>query len=111
MSIAGASKLLDRAAAAGLLIEITQRRSWRLFLTPDMALAFGYARPKRGRPAKEPPALPVSRYLAMAFDAFDQGIANIDRLLHETAPSYANQTNRSEKRGGGKEWVRQVKNR
>src|SRR3546814_18909315 len=40
MSIAGASKLLDRAAAAGLLIEITQRRSWRLFLTPDMAIAF-----------------------------------------------------------------------
>src|SRR3546814_9779546 len=49
-----------------------------------MAIAVGYARPKRGRPAKEPPALPVSRDLAMAFDAFDQEIANIDRLLSET---------------------------
>lgn len=81
MSTAGASKLLSRAAAAGLLVEITQRRSWRLFLTPDMAIAFGYARPKRGRPAKEPPPLPPSRDLAAVFDTFDQEMARIDRLL------------------------------
>ena len=81
MSIAGASKLLDRAAAAGLLIEITQRRSWRQFLAPDLAVEFGYARPKRGRPAKEPPALPVNRDLAVVFDAFDQEMERIDRLL------------------------------
>lgn len=82
MSIAGASKLLDRAAAAGLLIEITQRRSWRQFLAPDLAVEFGYARPKRGRPAKEPPPLPAaSRDLAEVFDAFDQEMERIDRLL------------------------------
>lgn len=84
MSIAGASKLLDRAAAAGLLIEITQRRSWRQFLAPDLAVEFGYARPKRGRPAKEPPALPVNRDLAVVFDAFDQEMERIDRLLGVT---------------------------
>ena len=88
MSIAGASKLLDRAAAAGLLIEITQRRSWRLFLTPDLAVEFGYARPKRGRPAKEPPPLPANRDLANVFDAFDREMANIDRLLGDSAVQF-----------------------
>ena len=86
MSIAGASKLLTRAAAAGLLVEITQRRSWRLFLTPDMAVEFGYVRPKRGRPAKEPPPLPPSRDLASVFDAFDQEMAAVDRLLGNSTP-------------------------
>lgn len=86
LSIAGASKLLDRAAAAGLLVEITRRRSWRLFLTPDMAIAFGYARPKRGRPASEPPALPPSRDLAAVFDAFDREMERVDRLLGHAAP-------------------------
>ena len=82
MSIAGASKLLDRAAAAGLLVAITQRRSWRQFLAPDLAVEFGYARPKRGRPAKEPPPLPAaSRDLAEVFDSFDQEMERIDRLL------------------------------
>lgn len=86
MSIAGASKLLDRAATAGLLIEITQRRSWRLFLTPDMAVEFGYVRRKRGRPAKEPPPLPASRDLAELFDTFDQEMERIDRLLGNAGP-------------------------
>jgi len=81
LSIAGASKLLARAGATGLLVEITQRRSWRLFLTHDMAIVFGYARPKLGRPTKEPPPLPASRDLSAVFDAFDQDMANIDRLL------------------------------
>lgn len=88
MSIAGASKLLTRAAAAGLLVEITQRRSWRLFLTPDMAIAFGYAQPKRGRPAKEPPALTASRDLAAVFDAFDQEMAAVDELLGHTSATH-----------------------
>ncbi|RIA46395.1 hypothetical protein DFR49_0936 [Hephaestia caeni] len=83
MSIAGASKLLNRAASAGLLIEITARRSWRLFLTPDLAVEFGYARPKQGRPPKEPPPLPPNRDLAEVFDAFDSEMERIDRLLGE----------------------------
>ncbi|WP_022684428.1 MULTISPECIES: hypothetical protein [Sphingomonadales] len=81
MSIAGASKLFERAATAGLLVEITQRRSWRQFLTPDLAADFGYVRPKRGRPAKEPPPLPVDRDLAAVFDAFDTEMAALDNLL------------------------------
>jgi len=81
MSIAGASKLFERAVTAGLLVEITQRRSWRQFLTPDLAADFGYVRPKRGRPAKEPPPLPVDRDLAAVFDAFDNEMAALDNLL------------------------------
>lgn len=81
LSVAGASKLLDRATALGLLVEVTRRRSWRQFLTPDLAIAFGYARPRRGRPAKEPPPLAASRDLTAVFDAFDQEMAALDPLL------------------------------
>lgn len=81
MSVAGASKLLSRGVDCGLLIEITERRTWRVFLAADLAVELGYATPKRGRPSKEAPALPASRDLAGVFDAFDQQMLEIDRLL------------------------------
>ncbi|CCW17379.1 hypothetical protein EBBID32_17180 [Sphingobium indicum BiD32] len=81
MSIAGASKLIERASMAGLLVEITQRRSWRQYLTPDLAADFGYLPAKRGRPVKERPSLPLDRDLASVFDAFDREMAAIDNLL------------------------------
>lgn len=81
LSVAGASKLLERAKEAGLLIEITERRTWRLFLAPDLAADFGYVKPKLGRPSKEPPPLPRDKDLSAAFDAFDSEMAEIDRLL------------------------------
>jgi hypothetical protein len=84
LSVAGASKLLERAQMAGLLTEITQRRSWRLFLTPDLAEEFGFVAPKRGRPPKEAAPLPHDRDLAAVFDAFDEEIAKIDALLART---------------------------
>ncbi|RIA46397.1 hypothetical protein DFR49_0938 [Hephaestia caeni] len=46
MSIDGGGKLLGRTASANLLVEIAQRRSWRLFLAPDIAIAFAYMQPK-----------------------------------------------------------------
>ena len=78
ISVAGASKLLKRAVTAELLIEITQRRSWRLFLPPDLATEFGHVSPKRGRPVKESPPLPASRALANVFDTFDREMAEFD---------------------------------
>lgn len=81
LTVTGASKLLVRAVAADLLVEITQRRSWRLFLPTDLAIEFGYVKASRGRPRAEPPALPPTRGLADAFDAFDAEMAAIDRLL------------------------------
>lgn len=81
LSVAGASKLLERAASAGLVVEITQRRTWRVFLAADLAVTFGYARPQRGRPKSEPPPLPASRDLSDVFDALDDQMAEIDRIL------------------------------
>ncbi len=84
LSVAGASKLLDRAAVADLMVEITQRRSWRLFLVPDLAVEMGFLAAKRGRPRKEPPPPPTSRELADVYDTFDAEMARIDALLAGT---------------------------
>ena len=81
LSVAGASKLLERAAATRLLVEVTTRRSWRIFLARDLASDFGFIARARGRPPKEPPSLPADRDLARVFDAFDEQMAEIDRLL------------------------------
>lgn len=81
LSVAGASKLLERAANIGLLVEIVERRSWRLFLAADLAVAFGFIQPKRGRPRAEPPPLPGDRAIAQVFDDFDHQMAEIDLLL------------------------------
>jgi hypothetical protein len=84
-SVAGASKLLERAKAAGLLVEITERRTWRLFLSPDLAAEFGFVKPKPGRPVKESPPLPASRDLAQVFDTFDQEMERINALLAKSS--------------------------
>ena len=87
MSVAGASKLLARGVDCGLLVEITKRRTWRVFLTTDLAVEFGFAAPKRGRPRNETPPPPASRELAEVFDAFDREMENIDKLLQQRAVS------------------------
>lgn len=81
LSVAGASKLLDRAVAAGLLVEITDRRTWKQFLVPDLAIEFGFASSKRGRPAAAVAPLPPDRSLGALFDSFDDEISKIDQLL------------------------------
>ncbi|MBV1692567.1 hypothetical protein KRR38_34280 [Novosphingobium sp. G106] len=85
LSVAGASKLLERAKAIGLVAEITQRRTWRVFLTPDLATEFGYVAAKKGRPAREAAPLPADRSLAAAFEAFDEEMAKIDEMLGSRA--------------------------
>lgn len=87
MSVAGASKLLGRAVDCGLLVEITQRRTWRVFLSTDLAIEFGFAAPKRGRPRNVGPPPPASRELSEVFDAFDREMENIDKLLQHRAES------------------------
>ena len=78
LSIAGAGKLLARAARLGLLQEISQRDSWKIYVTADLAVRYGFAALKRGRP----PALPASQEpLSNFLKAFDQDVAQIDRLL------------------------------
>ena len=81
LSVAGASKVINRAVSAELLVEITHRKTWRQFLAPDLAVEFGFAQPKRGRPRIAPPAIPVSKDLARVLDAFDREMDDIDRML------------------------------
>lgn len=71
ISLSGAGKLLARAAALGLLIEVSGRGSWRLYLVLDLAVTFGFANPTRGRPRSDPPALPHDRAIADILEAFD----------------------------------------
>ena len=55
LSVAGAGKLLRRAAAHDVVIEISGRDTWRAYATRDIALALGLADAKRGRPQNPPP--------------------------------------------------------
>jgi hypothetical protein len=81
MSVAGASKLLDRARDAGFLFELVSRRNWRTLIAEDVAIELGFKSRPRGRPPAEPPPLPPSRELASVFEEFDKAMADIDRLL------------------------------
>lgn len=84
LSVAGASNLLERVDSAELLIEITQRWSWRLFLAPDLGIEFGDIRPSRGRPRAETPYCTVTRSRCHVRD-LDAEMARIDRLLSDTS--------------------------
>ncbi len=78
MSRAGAGKLLVRAADLGLVRELSGRETWKVFVARDVAKAVGLEPPDRGRPKT------FDRYdhdLAPALTAFDEEMAEIDKLL------------------------------
>ncbi len=93
MSVAGASKLLERAAAANLLVEISDRSTWRQFLSPDLAEQLGFVAPMRGRPTNLPGALPTSKDIASILETFDTEMEAIDHLLQSrgtgSGPNFA----------------------
>ncbi|RVT90322.1 hypothetical protein [Sphingomonas crocodyli] len=74
LSLSGAGKLLERAAALGFVTEISGRGSWRVYMIPDMARRLGLAPMLRGRPAKPPP-LPKRDPLGAQLAAFDAEMA------------------------------------
>lgn len=78
ITIGGAGKLLARAAEAGLVREVRGTQAWKLYLAPDLAVAFGLVAPPRGRPRAEPPPLPDDRALAEILRAFDDEMAAFD---------------------------------
>lgn len=82
LTVTGASKLLERAAGTGLLTEITTRRTWRIFMSVDLAVEFGFAKAPLGRPRVERFLPSPSRNLAAVFDQFDAEMAAIDELLN-----------------------------
>lgn len=55
ITVAGAGKLLRRAAAHDVVTEISGRGTWRAYATHDIAIALSLSRPKRGRPRNPPP--------------------------------------------------------
>ena len=81
LTLAGAGRLLARAASHGLLREVSGRQSWRLYLPPDLAVVFGFVAPPRGRPRSEPPPLPSppppQRDLSEVFAEFDREMAEV----------------------------------
>lgn len=81
LSVAGAGKLLDRAAELDLLIEISGRRSWKIYATRDLAVAFGFRKPVQGRPKREAPYAIFDRALSETLDLFDRAMADVDAKL------------------------------
>ena len=79
LTISGAGKLLARAAADGLVVEISGRQAWRIYLTPDLAAAFGFV----ARPIGRPPAPPAAARLEPVLAQFDLEMAAIDARLAE----------------------------
>lgn len=85
LSVAGAGKLLDRAADLGVLVEITGRRTWKAYVAPDLAVALGLRKAAVGRPRKEAPPPASSSALAGALDAFDRDMADIEARFGKVA--------------------------
>jgi hypothetical protein len=81
LSVAGATKLLDRAAGLDLLTEISGRRSWKTYATKDLAIAFGFRKASPGRPRREPTLDVHDKALAGTIDDFDREMAAIEEKL------------------------------
>lgn len=78
ITISGAGKLLERATALGLMVEISGRESWRTYVTPDLATTLGLRPADRGRPPllSNPP-----REVASILRSFDAEMAEIEARL------------------------------
>ena len=80
VTLSGAGKLLARAEGLGLLVEVGARMSWRLYVTPDVAVVLGVKAPDRGRPRALPPP---TRAVAAILGQFDAEMAAIDSRLQQ----------------------------
>ena len=89
LTLSGAGKLLSRAEDLKLLVEVSGRRAWRLYLAPDLAVSFGFVAAPRGRPQKPLAVAAPDRSLAEALAAFDREMADIDRRLGQTGATPA----------------------
>lgn len=71
LGLSGAGKLLARAAEEELVVEVSGRRSWRVYAAPDIAASFGFVSPRRGRPPRLMGAAPDGGLDALlaSFDA------------------------------------------
>ena len=78
LTLSGAGKLLSRAAALDLVVEVSARQSWRVYLARDLAVRYGFVAAKRGRPlAPVASSPPIDDALAQ----FDAEMAALDARL------------------------------
>jgi hypothetical protein len=78
LTLSGAGKLLARAAAVGLVVEVSGRRAWRVYVVPDLAITLGFVAAPKGRPALRPSLPSPSRDLADILAQFDSELAAFD---------------------------------
>ena len=78
LTLSGAGKLLIRAAALGLVVEVSGRRAWRVYVVPDLAVTLGFVAAPKGRPALRPTLPPANRDLAAVLAQFDSELAAFD---------------------------------
>lgn len=83
LTLSGAGKLLQRAAQLGLVKEVSDRRSWRLQMTPDLAVALSFEAPPRGRPPR-PPVVPAMQSASL-LSASDSEMADWERRFGPSA--------------------------
>lgn len=78
VTLSGAGKLLSRAADLDLLAEVSGRRAWRIYMAPDLAIAFGFRSRPVGRPHVAPRPLAD---LEPTLRALDREMAELDAAL------------------------------
>jgi hypothetical protein len=69
IGISGASKLLKRAAALDLIVEVSDRHNWQIYMSRDLAIRFGFRASPLGRPPSPPPPSPALDDALRRFDA------------------------------------------
>lgn len=80
VTISGAGKLLERATALGIMVEISGRGSWRTYVAPDIAIALGLRSADRGRPPRQ---TAEPRAVTAILENFDSEMAAIDARLQK----------------------------
>ena len=84
MTLSGAGKLLARAAASGLVCEVSGRRAWRAYVVPDLAISLGLVAASKGRPPTRPSLSEPSREIASILADFDSDMAAFDARFGAT---------------------------
>ncbi|WP_287461053.1 hypothetical protein [Sphingomonas sp.] len=87
LTLSGAGKLLARAAALDLVVEVSARQSWRVYLARDLATRYGFVAARRGRPPAPAASTPP---IDDALARFDAEMAALDAQLARlgvTAPA------------------------
>jgi len=79
--------LLARAAASGLVCEVSGRRAWRAYVVPDLAISLGLVAASKGRPPTRPSLSEPSREIASILADFDSDMAAFDARFGATIMS------------------------